>query len=1082
MSSLSNIESDVQLSLVQDRYTEKDIRFHLIKMLEVLKGYKNDMSYGLMPSQTFFSSIVDNSIDEEKEEKSDIEKEKRKQPNNNSKKSKKNKKFKKAKNDNSNQNSLEDEYTLILNDSIDAIPKLSEFLPKNYNDSNIKCLTLLTLSSWNPVITTRKINGDLLYLKVITLENKTYQITASVNGFFINRSTDVQFNPLIVHDGKKFDTLSALLCNISPLYRTNLEKHLENIKNKLMYEYVPVYPEIYPWIVKSNMIEQNQNLLENVLTNTNVLETYGIRNWNDEFKAVRAMPKNEIQEILLRDQSFNRIQIDFVAAATKGAVDAVNGNLISLNQSEPITTEDGKESNINIFIHNGIFYTCGYDEFELFENLGGSEAAHVAIDKDIEGINILNNADLDGVSSLSTIAVDYLGRRVVAQVLAPEIINKAKDTSILYGSSDHGKTILSDKDVHEKLKNAAKALHLEEHEVIDENNEKHNLITSMDIKAINCGDDDYYLLDLYRLTPVDIEFLEEVDKEKDNPYPHRLTLIRSELITLYIQHKFNEYLTKLNESAPKQEEGREVTEEELLKQRISQEELNEKVDIRFNNDCFVLEPKEKDEKLTKQEENVRDLSRFISNAVIPGFIVDLSENKISPVDGENLTTIMHQRGINMRYLGKIAKLIEQTNESKLNYYNKIIIDEMVTRSTKHIINKALKNVTIDHASQCISHLLNCLYIKNYTYNKETSNDLYYKMTYDTLWSEIKNDIKKRFRYELVENYFLDRKIPVLKALCKRIGFQIEMRDYDFFSTTKIFNSSDILNIYPIVKAPRLKVKYAQYAQDNARSYLSKGNIQAGLELFNEAQILYEQTHGPINQNIANCCQEMALIYSIQDGEENKRLARDYQQKAIIIFERTIGVDHSETIMQYFNLAYYEFNLGNIKKALYYIKHALYHWNLLKKNELHPNDTNVLKSIGSILRNIKCYKLSLEFYKLVLNANKLFYGNKHLMTGLSYHQVTQSYCLLKDFKSAVNTETNTYKILSEEFGENDERTLASKNLLNQLKSRNVKDEELNENNNDIGNLPVEDLMKYISGEVSYKSMSKLAKSLNKPNSN
>jgi len=31
-------------------------------MLEVLKGYKNDMSYGLMPSQTFFSSIVDNSI------------------------------------------------------------------------------------------------------------------------------------------------------------------------------------------------------------------------------------------------------------------------------------------------------------------------------------------------------------------------------------------------------------------------------------------------------------------------------------------------------------------------------------------------------------------------------------------------------------------------------------------------------------------------------------------------------------------------------------------------------------------------------------------------------------------------------------------------------------------------------------------------------------------------------------------------------------------------------------------------------------------------------------------------------------
>jgi len=433
----------------------------------------------------------------------------------------------------------------------------------------------------------------------------------------------------------------------------------------------------------------------------------------------------------------------------------------------------------------------------------------------------------------------------------------------------------------------------------------------------------------------------------------------------------------------------------------------------------------------------------------------------------------------MRYLGKIAKLIEQANEKKLNYYNKIIIDEMVTRSTKHIFNKALKKITIEHASQCISHILNCLYIKSYEYNK---NDTYnfYKITNETLWKEIREDISRRFRYKLSEDYLFNRKIPVLKALCKCIGFQIEMRDYDFLNNTRIFNSSDILNIYPIVKAPRLKVQYAQYAQDNARSYLAKGNIQAGLELFNEAQILYEQTHGPINPNIANCCQEMALIYSIQDGEENKKLARDYQQKAIIIFERTIGVDNSETIMQYFNLAYYEFNLGNIKKALYYIKHALYHWNLLKKNELHPNDTNVLKSIGSILRNIKCYELSLKFYKLVLNANKLFYGNKHLMTGLSYHQVTQSYCLLNDFKSAVNTETNTYKILSEEFGENDERTLASKNLLSQLKNRNVKDQELNANNNDIGNLPIEDIMKYISGEVSYKSMSKLAKSKNKSN--
>lgn len=55
-------------------------------------------------------------------------------------------------------------------------------------------------------------------------------------------------------------------------------------------------------------------------------------------------------------------------------------------------------------------------------------------------------------------------------------------------------------------------------------------------------------MDLYRLTPVDIEFLDEVAKDNENPYPHRLTLIRPELITLYIQHKISEYLKNLNDN------------------------------------------------------------------------------------------------------------------------------------------------------------------------------------------------------------------------------------------------------------------------------------------------------------------------------------------------------------------------------------------------------------------------------------------------------------------------------------------------------------------------------------------------------
>ena len=52
-----------------------------------------------------------------------------------------------------------------------------------------------------------------------------------------------------------------------------------------------------------------------------------------------------------------------------------------------------------------------------------------------------------------------------------------------------------------------------------------------------------YLLDLYRVTPVDIVFQEEVEKEAEtNPYPHKMTLLRPELVDYYYEHKLREYL------------------------------------------------------------------------------------------------------------------------------------------------------------------------------------------------------------------------------------------------------------------------------------------------------------------------------------------------------------------------------------------------------------------------------------------------------------------------------------------------------------------------------------------------------------
>ncbi len=75
-----------------------------------------------------------------------------------------------------------------------------------------------------------------------------------------------------------------------------------------------------------------------------------------------------------------------------------------------------------------------------------------------------------------------------------------------------------------------------------------------------------------------------------------------------------------------------------------------------------------------------------------------------PVDGQTLTTIMHSRGINMRYLGQIAQL----SADKIAVIYELAIREMVTRAGKHVLRKIL-SVTEDYnLSPVISHFLNCL--------------------------------------------------------------------------------------------------------------------------------------------------------------------------------------------------------------------------------------------------------------------------------------------------------------------------------------------------------------------------------------
>merc|ERR1711939_1294723 len=86
--------------------------------------------------------------------------------------------------------------------------------------------------------------------------------------------------------------------------------------------------------------------------------------------------------------------------------------------------------------------------------------------------------------------------------------------------------------VFEKL---SKSLHVKKHAVWDKENKRHDLEGSVETKGLLGTDGRKYVLDLYRITPLDVAWMEEFGTALGSPehvngaskkaYPHRMTVL-----------------------------------------------------------------------------------------------------------------------------------------------------------------------------------------------------------------------------------------------------------------------------------------------------------------------------------------------------------------------------------------------------------------------------------------------------------------------------------------------------------------------------------------------------------------------------
>lgn len=918
------------------------------------------------------------------------------------------------------------------------------------NDDHNKvpsALKVLTASCWNPPPGYRKLHGDLIYIHVVTNEDKRLNITGSARGFYLNQSTEEEFNPLPASPKIIYHSLTELLNAQSPSFKRNFAQIQRKRHQKHPFERVATPYQVTSWCAPN---------LEHSIDSIRAEDTFSsklgyeenipgqTRDWNEELQTTRELPRKTLPERLLRERAIFKVHSDFVAAATRGAIAVVDGNVMAINP--------GEDTKMQMFIWNSIFFSLGFDVRDHYRELGGDAAAFAAPINDLQGVKAYSAVDIEGLYTLGTVVIDYHGFRVTAQSIIPGILEREQEQSVIYGSVDFGRTVMSHPKYLELLAKAAPILRIAPHKVVNEKDEEIEICSSVECKGIIGNDGRHYILDLLRTFPPDVNYLkldeiELCDELRELGYPlkfkHKLCCLRQELVDAFCDSK------------------------------------GSGVDIRFNPDVFsdgVKHQQSNPDLLKNERELVREAAKFLVINQIQGYIHDSINHSSAPLDGSMLTESLHSRGINIRYLGRVTKLLSQVKQ--LDYLYAIATTELVSRAVKHVYCNYIQDVDNMNMAAAISHFLNCFLsscsnINSYVNHDHFSNDDlpnnqgmvskkiasrrrgkrkrrdnptsnqnldWILTTPKSLWSSIISELEHYYNYTLEAaslDHLIDEhrlhKMIFLRSFCIKTGVQVLLREYYFDSKGRpTFTEDDILNVFPIVKHidPRASDAYTFYT--TGQSKIQQGYLKEGHELICESLNLLNHVFGPMHPTIAQCLRMVArLNYIMGDNTD----AMTYEQKAVLMSEKVNGIDHPRTIIEYTHLALYCFVNGQVTTALKLLYRSRYLL-LLVCGENHPEMAILDSNIGLILHAVGEYDLSFRFLRDALRLNMNFFGQKHMKVAVNYHLVARTQSCIGDFRGALQNEKETFAIYRQILGSEHEKTKESGECLRHLTQQAV----------------------------------------------
>ena len=455
LKSIEGLTDGAVLKVVEEPYTVREARIHVRHVRDLLKSVDSSDAYGGQDgaSLTFLNNVCNNDLADRKP---------------------------KSSNNGSPLSSLRNSGEHIDCTPPDFILPGSQERPilplhlmqnaaniKDNSASKMACLKVLTTSAWNPPPGQRRMHGDLMYIFVITLEDKRVHITASSRGFYVNQTTEEVFNPRPVSQAYLSHSLVDLLSQLSPSFKKNFAQLQKKRTQRHPYERVATPYQLYTWL--SPQMEHTIDAIraEDAFSSKLGYEEHipgQTRDWNEELQTTRELPRKNLPERLLRERAIFKVHSDFVSAATRGAIAVIDGNVMAINP--------GEDPKMQMFIWNNIFFSLGFDVRDHYKDLGGDAAAFVAPKNDLQGVKVYNAVDLEGLYTLGTVVVDYRGYRVTAQSIIPGILEREQEQSVVYGSIDFGKTVVTHAKYMDLLQKAGSQLKILPHTVINDKDEE----------------------------------------------------------------------------------------------------------------------------------------------------------------------------------------------------------------------------------------------------------------------------------------------------------------------------------------------------------------------------------------------------------------------------------------------------------------------------------------------------------------------------------------------------------------------------------------------------------------------------------